>query len=171
MGGASLVFDPNLCVGCNSCEVACKQKNGLPVGVHWIQVITIGPYKAGERLRMRFSSVRCMHCAKAPCIDTCPENAIVKRADGIVLIDEEACIGCKKCIEVCPFGAIQFNDERGVVWKCTLCAKLIDEGLEPSCAKHCMTGALRFGDVNEVIELMRQSRAAAQFSGESYLGG
>lgn len=155
----SLVFDPELCVDCKTCEVACKQEHSIPTGLKWIEVIKVGPKEVDGKLSLKFVSVRCMHCGKAPCIEACPQKAISRRDDGIVLIDENSCIGCKLCIEACPFKAPQFNPDKNVVEKCTLCVHLIDKGLIPSCAKHCPTKALRFGNVNKVTESFRESNS------------
>jgi len=159
----SLLIDPSLCIGCQACEVACKQANNLPVGPKFMRVITVGPLKRGEKLEMSFVPMACMHCADAPCISACPEGAITRRADGIVLINESSCIGCKYCMEFCPFGALQFNDTKGVVEKCTLCVERLDKGLKPMCELHCPTRAISSGDINELSELKRQQRAKRNY--------
>ncbi|MEJ2041579.1 MAG: 4Fe-4S binding protein, partial [Desulfosarcinaceae bacterium] len=82
------------CMGCHACEVACKQEHGLGVGPRLIKVIENSP---------RFIPVYCHHCAKAPCAEVCPVDAISRNEDGIVLIDEGLCIGCRECIDACPF--------------------------------------------------------------------
>jgi formate dehydrogenase iron-sulfur subunit len=84
-------------------------------------------------------------------MDACPEHAITQRTDGIVLISEERCIGCLKCAEACRFGAIECHPGTGLAGKCTLCVERIEEGKAPSCVYHCPTGALQFGDPNELI--------------------
>ncbi len=155
----SLLVDRNLCLGCQSCEVACKQENNLPEGPRWIRVIQVGPVEIGGKLTMSFHVSRCMHCGKPVCINACPEGAITKRIDGIVLINPELCTGCEICIEVCPFGVLQFNPEKNIVEKCTLCAHRVDNGLKPPCVNTCPTGALQFGDINELSELIRIKRA------------
>lgn len=154
-----LLVDLSLCFGCHTCEVACKQENCLPVGLRWISVKRIGPSKAGEELRMHFVPVMCMHCVKPPCLEACPTDAISKRSDGIVLINQDLCIGCKSCIQACPFGAIQYDDGRKVVTKCTMCVQRIKKGLAPSCVKHCPSSALLFGDINELTEQIREKHA------------
>lgn len=152
------------CLGCQACEIACKQEHGIPVGPRWMRVITFGPEEVRGRLRLSFNQVRCMHCGQPPCIDACPTNAISKRADGIVLIDDELCIGCGACLEACPFAAPQFNPEKGTMEKCDLCVHRVDEGLKPACVLVCPTGTLIFGDAGQVSEEIRRrkTRAAAQ---------
>ena len=105
----SIVARRELCLGCQACEIACKQEHDIPVGPRWMRAITVGPEEVGGKLRLSFHHIRCMHCSEPPCIDACPVDAISKRIDGIVLINEELCIGCDACIEACPFGAPQFG--------------------------------------------------------------
>lgn len=154
----SLVFEADLCHGCQACEVACKQEHDLPVGPRWIRVAPHGPDQAGTKLVLTFKSRRCMHCSRPPCIDACPVDAITRRADGIVLISEDLCIVCDACIEACPFEAPQFNPQKNMVEKCTLCVHRIDEGLKPACVQACPTEALLFGDINEVTEELRMRK-------------
>ena len=139
-----LLIDIDQCVRCHACELACKQENNLNVGPRWIQVATIGPRKVNKALHMDFVPLLCLHCDDPPCAHFCPTGAIIKRGDGVVLIDKSACNGCKLCIIGCPYGAIYWDEELGVAGKCNLCADRIDYGLEPSCVQHCIGGALQF---------------------------
>lgn len=148
----SIVARPDLCLGCQACEIACKQEHDILVGPSLIRVIQVGPEEVEGRLRLSFQLVRCMHCDKPDCIEACPENAITKRIDGIVIINDELCTGCPACIEACPFGAPQYNPEKNVVVMCDLCVHRVDKGLKPACVLACPTGALLFGDVNKVTE-------------------
>lgn len=158
----SLLVNLDSCIGCQACEVACKQENNLPVGPRLIRVIQVGPEKVGGKLIMKFHPIRCMHCGRPICMESCPTKAISKRIDGIVLIDSNLCIGCNLCIEVCPFSAPQFNPERGIVEKCTLCVHRVDKGLKPACVQTCPTGALQVGDINEVTESIRVNGKTAR---------
>jgi len=154
----AVLVDEDRCVGCQACEVACKQENSLPAGLKWRTVIS-SIQEVDGKLVMSFPHIRCMHCANPPCVPSCPTNAITKRADGIVLIDSEPCIGCMVCIEVCPFGAPQLNPDKGVVGMCTLCVHRIERGLEPACVEHCPAEALVFGDINDVTSMLSKRRA------------
>lgn len=158
-----MFVDIEKCVGCQTCEVACKQANNLPVGPRPMRVMTVGPLMTDGKFHMHFVPMRCMHCGKPPCMEACPTGAITKRSDGIVVIDEASCTGCKLCVEACPFGAIKFNDDKNVVVKCTLCADRLDRGLQPMCVLHCPAQAIRIGDINELTELIQQKRAEAVY--------
>jgi len=154
----SLLVDDDLCLGCQACEIACKAEFNLPTGPRRIHVIEVAK-EVGGRVRKRFVPVHCMHCTKPQCIDVCPTKAISQRSDGIVLINSALCTGCKACIEVCSFGAPQLNPETDVIEKCTMCVHRVDAGLEPACVLACPTGAIRFGDTNNLADLKRERYA------------
>lgn len=159
MNQKNIFIDLEYCIGCRACEVACKQENNIPVGIKWINVVKVGPRTLGNKLRMDFVPMMCRHCAKAPCIDACPEKAITKRSDGIVLIEPELCVGCVSCAEACPFGVIQVNDKTRVAEKCTLCAHRVDAGLEPACVHACPSKCMYFGDINELTRIVQIKEA------------
>lgn len=138
-----LHIQEELCWGCKTCEVACKQENGSPAGVKLIEVVEEGPLRREGDLHFTFRVRRCLHCADPECVTACPEGALIRRPDGIVTLDREECTGCEACIEECPYEAIAFNRPRGVAAKCDLCAPRIDAGLLPACADnicpaHCI---------------------------------
>ena len=93
-----ILFNSELCVGCQTCEVACKHEHGSPVGVNRIRIFKKGPYKKNGKLKLDFHPVRCMHCADAKCMEACPVGAISRTPLKIVTIDDETCTGCKLCI-------------------------------------------------------------------------
>ena len=150
-------FDANLCTGCKACQVACKDKWDLDVGITWRRV---AEYSGGEWVRnpdgtynqdvfSYYTSEACNHCDKTLCAEGCPSNAITKRDYGIVLIDEDKCIGCRYCEWACPYGAPQIDDS-GVMTKCDLCHDYVDAGQKPACVSVCPMRALEFGDMDEL---------------------
>ena len=188
-----LVIDLDTCVGCHACAVSCKEWNagGIagpltdtdpygkdPSGVWFNRVhsyeleATEGcgsgadaqPAQPAQTLHFPRS---CLHCEEPACVTVCPTGASYKRAeDGIVLVDYDKCIGCKYCSWACPYGAREFDEQRGVMTKCTLCVdRIYDEKLapadrKPACVKACPTGARLFGDVkdpaSEVSQVIRE---------------
>jgi anaerobic dimethyl sulfoxide reductase subunit B (iron-sulfur subunit) len=150
--------DMNACTGCKACQVACKSKNNLPEGVRWRRVLQ---YEGGEWIEQNgqmvpsdvftyFVSAACMHCENPICMNVCPTAAITKRSDGIVLINQDLCIGCRYCSWACPYGACQFINELGVMSKCTMCVDLIDKGEKPACVEACPYRALEIGTLDEL---------------------
>jgi len=154
----AMVADLRRCVGCQTCTAACKQANGTPPGVQWRRVLDLetGEFPAVKRA---FVPVGCMHCDDPPCMHVCPSTATRKRADGIVTIDYDLCIGCAYCMVACPYEARAKVD--GVATKCTFCVDRIDAGLAkglkpgldpeatPACVNSCITKALHFGDAED----------------------
>lgn len=163
--GRFLYHDADLCMGCHSCEVACKMEHALPAGVNRVCVVTDGPTLVNGDLKLSFEHVRCMHCSKPPCIEVCPTNAIKKRPDGIVLIDQSLCTGCEDCAEACPYDAIDFHPSQDWAEICDLCVERLDEGLSPFCVQHCMSGALFFGTEKE-FEQRKQKMAVRGSKGK-----
>lgn len=161
MSQYSILHDVDLCVGCQACEVACKQENNVAVGTRWIRAIQVGPREVGAKLIINFVLIRCMHCTKPVCLDACPVGAITKRLDGIVLINPEICIGCAECVQVCPRGAPQLNPKTNIFEMCTMCVHRVDKGLEPVCVRACPYEAIRFGETNQLIELKRERFASS----------
>ena len=154
------LIDLGRCIGCHSCTVACKsEQNTAPVNspllfkgrniqrplhlsYRWVVVREGGTYPDVWRT---FVTSACNHCQEPACMKACPVDAISKRAsDGIVLIDEDRCIGCKYCIWACPYGAPQWNDATQKVEKCTLCVERTEKGLQPACATTCVGKALAY---------------------------
>lgn len=138
------------CIGCRTCEIACKDKNGLGVGPRFRRVTHVegGDYPA---VFAYFVNISCNHCANPACAPVCPTGAIQKRAgDGIVDIDSTMCIGCKRCVAACPYGAPQFDREAGIVKKCNLCVDEIESGRKPYCVAGCVMRVLDAGPIDDL---------------------
>ncbi len=136
MEKTSLRFEKKDCMGCHACEIACKQEHGLGVGPRLVRVKEQSP---------DFIPVYCRHCARPPCGEACPVDAISRNDQGIVLIDADLCIGCGECVGACPFGAMQFEDKREIAVKCDLCIHRLRENKQPACMSVCPTGCIDLG--------------------------
>jgi Fe-S-cluster-containing dehydrogenase component len=147
MGKVSLIVLQKDCVGCHACEIACKQEHRLGVGPRFIKVIERAP---------SYIPIYCHHCARPPCKDSCPADAISRNEWGIVRVDAELCIGCQACVEACPFGAMQFDEERDVALMCDLCYERLQNGEEPACSAVCPTRCILWGDMKTISEGMEQ---------------
>jgi Fe-S-cluster-containing dehydrogenase component len=142
------LIDHRRCIGCHACTVACKQENDVPVGSFrtWVKYVEKGRF---PEVRRHFAVLRCNHCTNAPCVTICPVNALEKRKDGIVDLDRDVCIGCRACMQACPYDAIYLNDENGCVEKCHYCAHRVEKGLEPACVIVCPEQAIVSGDLDD----------------------
>ncbi|MFQ5551423.1 MAG: 4Fe-4S dicluster domain-containing protein, partial [Gemmatimonadales bacterium] len=142
------VLDQTKCIGCHACSTACKSENDVPVGVHrtWVKNVDVGSY---PNVRRHFAVLRCNHCADPPCVDICPVTAMYQRSDGIVDIDHDRCIGCKACMQACPYDAIHVDPTDDTAAKCHFCAHRVDNGLLPSCVVVCPVEAIAFGDMGD----------------------
>jgi Fe-S-cluster-containing dehydrogenase component len=145
------LLDPKRCIECRSCEAACKQWNGVATfrGVRRrevkVQEIAAYPQPAVQVL-----SMSCNHCEVAWCSMVCPVKAIKRRADGIVYVDQEVCVGCGFCAKFCPYHRPTLDTVKRKMEKCTMCYDRIDQGLRPACATNCPTGALQWGKWEEI---------------------
>lgn len=146
-------FDASACSGCKACQVACKDKHDLPVGVRWRRVYEVvgGGWtrRDGAWLNDVFAynvSVACNHCERPICMEVCPASAITRRPDGLVLLDPDRCMGCRYCEWACPYGAPQYDPMRGRMGKCTFCVDELDRGGAPACVTACPQRVLDFGD-------------------------
>lgn len=150
-------FDSSACSGCKACQVACKDKHALPLGVLWRRVYEVaggGWTRRGEAwLATVYAynvSLACNHCERPICVEVCPAKAINKRDDGIVLIETTKCMGCRYCSWACPYGAPQYDEAQGKMTKCTFCVDNIDAGLPPTCVAACPMRALDYGTRKEL---------------------
>lgn len=147
------------CLGCKSCELQCavahsKSKDLFialredPLPQHRVTVESIGELTL---------PLQCRHCENAPCVNICPTHALEKRGSGEpVIIKEELCIGCKRCILTCPFGVIRMNREGKAAIKCDLCLERVKMGKQPACVEACPTGALSFVKIEKVVKEKRR---------------
>jgi molybdopterin-containing oxidoreductase family iron-sulfur binding subunit len=164
-----MVIDLKRCIGCNSCVIACKVEHNVPNTIALTSVLEkeVGKYPNVTRV---FLPVLCNHCERAVCVEVCPTGATYAQEDGVIMIDWDKCIGCKACIEACPYDArsrvndnrILFPDQKttfespdyvkapkGVATKCDFCAHRLKEKRIPACAEVCLTGARIFGDLSD----------------------
>lgn len=145
-----LAVDLDRCIGCNACRVSCKMENGTALGSSRNKVLTIGPTGTYPDIEMYFLPVMCQQCAEPSCVKACPTGACYRNSDdGVILIDQNNCIGCMSCKRACPYDIMTFNNEMRVMDKCTLCVDSRENGDKPACVKNCSGRALIFGDIND----------------------
>ena len=144
----AFVLDQRKCIGCHACTVACKVEHGVELGVFrtWVKYVEDGTYPDARR---HFSVLRCNQCTDAPCVEICPVTSLYKREDGIVDFDPERCIGCKACMNACPYDALYVEPHTNTAAKCNFCAHRVDEGLQPACQVVCPTEAIVSGDLHD----------------------
>ena len=167
--GKVLIINYDICNGCYNCQVACKDEH---VANDWSPIAKPQPdtgqfwNKVYDNVRGQIPKVKvtyehsiCQHCDEAPCITACNAEAIYKRDDGAVIIDPDKCRGNKMCIAACPYeNVIYFNDALNIAQKCTFCAHLLDDGwTEPRCVDACPTGALTFGEEEDLKDLIAKA--------------
>lgn len=142
------LIDNKKCIGCHACSTVCKSENQIPIGVHrtWVKYTEVGQYPDVKR---HFQVTRCNHCENPPCVSICPVTAMYQRDDGIVEFDKERCIGCKACIQACPYDAIHIDPESSTAAKCHYCAHRVEQGMEPACVVVCPEHAILAGDLDD----------------------
>ncbi len=142
------VIDQRRCIGCHACTVACKEENQVPLGASrtWVKYVERGTF---PHTRRYFAVLRCNHCDEAPCVTICPTVALYRRADGIVDFDGARCIGCKSCMQACPYDALYMDPATGTAAKCHYCAHRTEVGLEPACVVVCPEQAIIAGDLDD----------------------
>ncbi len=142
------VIDQRKCIGCHACTTACKSEHEVPLGVFrtWVKSVEKGSY---PNTRRHFLVQRCNHCENAPCVTICPTKALYKRDDGIVDFNKDSCIGCKSCMEACPYEAIYIDPATDTAAKCNYCAHRTEVGLQPACVIVCPEQAIISGDLED----------------------
>jgi Fe-S-cluster-containing dehydrogenase component/formate-dependent nitrite reductase membrane component NrfD len=141
------VIDHRKCIGCHACTVACKEENRVPLGAFrtWVKYVEKGVF---PHTRRYFSVLRCNHCDDAPCVTICPTVALYRRPDGVVDFDGARCIGCKSCMQACPYDALYIDPATNTAAKCNYCAHRLEVGLEPACVIVCPEQAIVAGDLD-----------------------
>ncbi|HEV8533253.1 MAG TPA: 4Fe-4S dicluster domain-containing protein [Methylomirabilota bacterium] len=157
------VIDQRKCIGCHACTVACKEENQVPLGVNrtWVKYIEKGTFPDTRRY---FSVMRCNHCDNAPCVTICPTVALYRRPDGIVDFDGDRCIGCKSCMQACPYDALYIDPETQTAAKCHYCAHRVEVALEPACVIVCPVQAIIPGDLDDPNSRIARLMASQQVS-------
>lgn len=153
----AFLIDNRRCIGCHACSVACKAEHEVPLGVArtWVKYVEKGAF---PETRRTFTVTRCNHCESAPCVEICPTTALFRRRDGIVDFDGRRCIGCKACIQGCPYDALYIDPAAETAAKCNFCAHKVEVGLEPPCVTVCPTQAILAGDLenprSRIVEVL-----------------
>lgn len=147
----AMLIDITLCIGCNSCQEACKKANNLAEGEE--KKLSPSAYTALEEHDGVFVRRMCQHCEEPTCASVCPVGAFTKTPEGPVLYDENKCIGCRYCMQACPFQVprYEWGSTYPRVQKCIFCHGRITQGLQPACAEACPTGATKFGNRDDLI--------------------
>lgn len=145
-----MVVDLRKCIGCQACTVSCSLENQPPIGQFRTTVLQYEVDLPETDAPAMFSLPRlCNHCDNPPCVPVCPVQATFQREDGIVLVDNERCVGCGYCVQACPYDARFINHETQTADKCTFCEHRLEAGLLPACVESCVGGARVIGDLND----------------------
>jgi Fe-S-cluster-containing dehydrogenase component len=173
----AFVIDLRRCIGCDTCLVGCKMENSVPLGKFRLQVMdsagrveSRGPVGTFPNLSQYWVPTMCSHCEAAPCIQGCPTRALWRDdKTGAVTLEQDRCVGCRRCEEECPYDALSFADDSGIADKCDQCSHRHGQGLGPMCELVCPTRAIHFGDLADPGSKVSQmlARSEHQVLGES----
>jgi formate dehydrogenase iron-sulfur subunit len=167
----AFLFDATRCIDCRACMMACSVENNIATEKTRIWLAGVGMKGSYPNLERASMVYHCMHCEEPACMSACPVGAYSQREDGPVLYNPDKCIGCRYCMNACPFGVPHFDYDRGLaegafIDKCTMCPQRIDQGQEPACVATCPTDALVFG---ERADLLAEAHARIQAHPERYI--
>ncbi len=164
------VIDHTKCIGCHACTVACKAENDVPLGSFrtWVKYTEQGTFPEVKR---SFGVLRCNQCTSAPCVTICPTGALSKMENGIVDVDPARCIGCKACMQGCPYDALYVNPHSGTAEKCHFCAHRVETGLAPACAVVCPTEAIIPGDFHDPESIVSRMKREHDLSARKVEAG
>lgn len=148
MANYGFAIDLKKCIGCHACTIACKAEHEIPIGVNrcWVKTVEKGTFPDTRRF---FFPVLCNQCTDAPCARICPTSALYKRRDGIVDLHGDRCIGCRACMEACPYDQLFIDPNTHTAEKCNFCANRVENQLQPSCVIVCPTQCRVFGDLDD----------------------
>lgn len=149
MGKLGFYFDATACIGCRTCQIACKDKNRLDVGPIFRKVRTFQTGVYPKPFMYHYSG-SCNHCQEAKCVKGCPTGAMHYGDDGTVQHDKSLCIGCRYCVWNCPYSVPQYMEEKNIVGKCDTCKDLREAGQNTACEDACLMRCLKFGDLDEL---------------------
>jgi formate dehydrogenase iron-sulfur subunit len=173
----ALLLDISICIGCNACQAGCKTENKLPADEE--KYLSLTAFTALDTFNGKFVRRLCQHCEVPTCVSVCPVGALEKTAAGPVVYDADKCIGCRYCMQACPFRVprYEWNSTKPRIRKCTFCAPRQALGMQTACAEACPTGATKFGDRDAmVVEAVRRIQAdpgkyVARIYGREDVGG
>ena len=148
MPNYGFAIDLRKCIGCHACTIACKAEHQIPIGVNrcWVKTVEKGTFPDSRRF---FFPVLCNQCTDAPCVRICPTRALYRRRDGIVDLNGASCIGCRACMEACPYDQLFIDPNTHTAEKCNFCANRVENRLQPACVSVCPTECRIFGDLDD----------------------
>ncbi len=152
MATYGFIFDQTRCIGCNACQMACKDGHDLELGLFFRRAETFEIADEKGNMQTVHYSGACNHCSAALCAANCPTGAMHKQSDGTIAPDPEMCIGCGTCTWVCPYGAPKLSRVTGRSMKCDACFDRRQEGKQPLCVEACITHCLKFVDLDTLTE-------------------
>ncbi len=165
------IFDATRCIDCRACMIACSVENNVEMGESYIWLAGAGVMGEYPNLKRASMPYHCMHCIEPDCASACPVGAWNKREDGPVVYEADKCIGCRYCMNACPFQVPNFDWNKGVfegafIRKCTMCTQRLEVGQVPACVHTCPTDALKFG---ERADLIAEAHARIDANPERYI--